>query len=78
VGFRYFVQDIAVALHLNGWVRNLWDGNVEVMAEGERTSLEQLLAALRRGPRASQVSGVNFEWGEYKGEFLSFHVKSTY
>jgi len=78
VGFRYFVQDAAVALKLSGWVRNLWSGEVEVMAEGERKSLEQLLAMLRRGPRAAHVSGVNFEWGEYTGGHASFYVKSTY
>lgn len=78
VGFRYFVQDTAVALRLSGWVRNLWNGGVEVMAEGERGALEKLLAALRRGPRAAHVSGVDFEWGEYTGEFQSFYVRSTY
>jgi acylphosphatase len=78
VGFRFFVQDAAVLLRVTGWVRNLWSGEVEVLAEGERPALEQLLAALRRGPRSSQVDGVNFEWGEYRGEFSSFYVKSTY
>jgi acylphosphatase len=78
VGFRYFVQDTAVALHLKGWVRNLWRGDVEVMAEGERPALEQLLAALRRGPRSAQVDSVHLEWGEYTGEFRSFHIKYTY
>jgi acylphosphatase len=78
VGFRYFVQDTAVVLRLSGWVRNLWSGEVEVMAEGERQALEQLLSSLRRGPRAAHVKGVAFEWGQYTGEFLSFYVKSTY
>jgi acylphosphatase len=78
VGFRYYVLDAAVALGVNGWVRNLWDGDVEVMAEGERDALERLLAVLRRGPRAAHVGGVDVEWGEFTGEFASFHVKSTY
>jgi len=78
VGFRYFVQDTAVALRLSGWVRNLWSGEVEVMAEGQRQALEQLLVALRRGPRSAQVTNVNPEWEEYTGKFQSFHVKSTY
>lgn len=78
VGFRYYVVDTAVPLGLTGWVRNLWDGDVEVIAEGERGALEKLLAVLRRGPRAAHVSGVNVDWGEYKGEFSSFHLKSTY
>ncbi len=78
VGFRYFVQDTAASLRLKGWVRNLWSGEVEVMAEGERPALEQLLIALRKGPRSAQVTSVNPEWEEYTGEYHSFHVKSTY
>lgn len=78
VGFRYFVLDAAVALGLSGWVRNLWDGDVELIAEGEREALEKLLPILRRGPRVAHVSGVDFEWGEYTGKFASFNVKSTF
>jgi acylphosphatase len=78
VGFRYYVLDAAVPLGVKGWVRNLWDGDVEVMAEGNRDALEKLIAVLRRGPRAAHVSGADVEWGEYQGEFSSFHVKSTY
>ena len=77
VGFRYFVQDAANLLGLSGWVRNRWDGTVEVLAEGERSRLEQLLTALRRGPRSAQVMGVNFTWQEYNGEFTGFRVKQT-
>ena len=78
VGFRFFVQDTAVSLHLGGWVRNLWSGGVEVVAEGDRSALEQLLAALLRGPRGAHVSGIDFEWEEPSGEFKSFYVRSTF
>ena len=77
VGFRYYVQENASNLGLKGWVRNRWDGTVEVMAEGERQALEMLLALLRRGPRASTVSGVNFEWQPPSGEFKHFQVRMT-
>lgn len=77
VGFRYFVQDSANLLGLTGWVRNRWDGTVEVIAEGGRNSLEQLLTALRRGPRSAHVTGVNFTWQDFVGEFSSFRVKQT-
>jgi acylphosphatase len=77
VGFRYFVQENAVALGLTGWVRNRWNSAVEVTAEGERSRLEKLLAALRRGPRASFVSDVNFEWEIATGEFKDFRVRQT-
>jgi acylphosphatase len=62
VGFRYFVQETALALGVNGWVRNRWNGAVEVLAEGDRKSLEQLAAALQRGPRGAFVSDLRLEW----------------
>ncbi|HWQ83665.1 MAG TPA: acylphosphatase [Anaerolineales bacterium] len=77
VGFRYFVQDAAKLLGLNGWVRNRRDGTVEIQAEGERSRLEQLLAAVRRGPRSAHVMGVDFAWQEYSGEFSDFRVRQT-
>lgn len=77
VGFRNFVQENANRLNLTGWVRNRWDGTVEVTAEGDRQDLENLLQALRRGPRASTVSGVRPEWQDPNGEFEYFKVKMT-
>jgi len=77
VGFRYFVEETAITLDLKGWVRNRWDGSVEVVAEGERQSLEKLLHALRRGPRSAQVSDVRTEWSPASGEFDHFRVRMT-
>ena len=77
VGFRSYVQETAIHLRLTGWVRNRWDGSVEVNAEGPKPDLEKLLSALRRGPRASTVSGVTSEWKAATGEFNSFHVRMT-
>lgn len=75
VGFRAFVIRNANRLGLSGWVRNRWDYTVEVMAEGERGSLEQLLSALRRGPSAAMVTQVRPEWKEASSEFEGFRVK---
>ncbi len=77
VGFRYFVQDTALALRLKGWVRNRWDGSVEVLAEGERLNLEKLLAALQRGPRAARVTRLTHEWQTPTNEFASFSIRPT-
>jgi len=77
VGFRYFVQENAIRLNLSGWVRNRWDGTVEVIAEGDRQDLEKLLQVLRRGPRASTVSGVHPEWQDASGEFDYFRIKMS-
>ena len=77
VSFRYFVVDRAGLLKVNGWVRNRWDGTVEVVAEGEQQTLDNLLSALRRGPPAAHVMGVQSEWQEATGEFKGFHIRPT-
>jgi acylphosphatase len=58
VGFRWFVLREAHRLDVRGWVSNMPDGSVEVVAEGPSGSLAQLLQALARGPGAAEVSGV--------------------
>jgi acylphosphatase len=78
VGFRAFVVETGLVLGATGWARNHWDGSVEVVAEGDQKTLEDLLAALRRGPRISRVSQVEQDWGTATGEFSTFHVKSTF
>ena len=74
MGFRYFVQRKAVDYELTGWVKNLWDRSVELVAEGDETGLENLLAAVRRGPSGSNVTNVDSTWEEYQGEFESFRI----
>jgi acylphosphatase len=77
VGFRAFVERNAWQLSVTGWVRNRWDGTVEVLAEGERASLDQLLSALRRGPSASRVKKVKPHWKPASGEFSRFSMRPT-
>ena len=55
VGFRYFAQKRATALGVSGWARNLDDGRVEVYGVGTPDRLSDLGAALRTGPRMSDV-----------------------
>lgn len=75
VNFRYYTQRRASSLDLTGYVRNLWDGTVEVVAEGPRQSLEELLAFLRVGPRAALVTQVDTEWPGPAGTFTHFEVR---
>lgn len=77
VSFRYFVLEQAAELDLMGWVRNRWDGSVEVTAEGSRNKLEQLLQTLRQGPPMARVDNVDFAWLDASGEFVGFNVRST-
>jgi acylphosphatase len=58
VGFRWFVLREAHRLELRGWVTNLRDGSVEVVAEGTMAELAELERALRRGPTLAQVQDV--------------------
>lgn len=59
VGFRYFVVTKVRAIGgLSGWVRNRYDGSVEVEAQGSRAAVAQLISALKVGPRWSQVEHV--------------------
>ncbi len=77
VGFRAFVADHADALGLTGWVRNTYEGKVEVTAEGSRQALERLLDKLRTGPRMSYVSDVEKEWSQATGEYEYFFIART-
>lgn len=61
VGFRWFVARAARDLAISGWVRNAEDGTVEVAAEGTPAQVEQLLAALGRGPSQAVVQAVEIE-----------------
>ncbi len=75
VGFRDFVYMRARFLGLRGYVRNLPDmRSVEVVAEGERYALEQLLDHLREGPRGARVDGLDVAWGEPTGRHTTFGV----
>lgn len=75
VGYRFFVIRRAELLGLTGWVKNLPDGTVEVVAEGDRELLEELIKELWKGPSAAQVTDVVVNWERYTGEFKNFDVR---
>lgn len=77
VGFRYFVQAKAALIGLTGWVRNTHEGEVEVLAEGPKSGLDDLMMYLGRGPRSAYVTGVHPEWQIATGEFYSFEIRNT-
>ncbi len=58
VGYRYFAYREALALRLNGYVKNLPDGDVEVVAEGEENSIEVFLQILKKGPSFAHVTDI--------------------
>ncbi len=75
VFYRMFVLQEASGLDLCGRVCNLRDGRVQVVAEGERKGLEQLLQRLHRGPSGARVADVAAEWGEYRHEYQDFQIE---
>ena len=75
VGYRYFVVNHALALGLRGYVRNMRDGRVEVLAQGTKPNLERLLALLQRGPSAAEVNEIDTHWGQPTEHLSGFHVR---
>ena len=75
VFFRANTQDEARALGLTGWVRNLADGRVEVVAEGEEEKLKRLITWCRKGPPGARVQDVQVNWKGFIGEFQDFRIK---
>jgi len=75
VGFRFFAILNARKLGVSGFVRNLRDGRVEVVAEGELESVDVLIKRLREGPPGANVVGVDVRLEKYEGEFSDFSVE---
>jgi acylphosphatase len=74
VNFRYSTYEEARRLGVSGWVRNLPDGRVEVLAEGDRRALEALVDWCRRGPPHASVEAVEARWLAYAGDLEPFTV----
>jgi len=77
VGYRVSTLDEARRLGLAGWVRNRFDGSVEVLAEGSDAKLALLLSFLRQGPWGAVVTSVDENWAEAQGAPMPFQVKRT-
>lgn len=74
VFFRSSTEEKAFELGIKGWVRNLRDGRVEAVFEGEKEKVEEMLRWCHEGPPYARVANVEITWEEYKGEFRSFGV----
>ena len=75
VSFRYYTCQQARQSGVTGYVRNRWDGTVEVVAEGEREKVARLLNWLHKGPRMAYVEKVDARWLPFSGEFRDFEVR---
>ncbi len=75
VGFRYFASDVASRENLDGWVRNLPDGRVEIEAEGDAEALTRFEHRLRQGPRSAEVERLDVEERQPGGRAHGFFIR---
>jgi acylphosphatase len=75
VGFRYYVQDHASVEGVHGYVRNLPDGRVEALIEGDEESVVRVERALRRGPSGAQIDDVVVESAVPSGRATGFSIR---
>lgn len=74
VFFRHHTQEMAIRLGLTGWVKNLQDGGVEAVFEGDEETVNQIIRWCRQGPSQAKVTRVHQMWEDYKGEFKDFSI----
>jgi len=74
VGFRYTTKTVATGFEVNGSVRNLPDGRVELVAEGDRTELEAFRDAIRGAGLAGFIRDERVVWSEVTNEFHGFEI----
>jgi acylphosphatase len=78
VGFRYTVQDIAEKLGVYGWVKNLEDGRVEIIAEAEEKDLNEFLDKILKGSLGRYIKDTDLRWEKPSKEFNDFDIKFDY
>jgi acylphosphatase len=77
VGFRYFTRDVAAREGVTGWVRNLPDGRVEAVVEGEVDAVTRVERALWQGPGGARVADVTVDDAEPpSGAYHGFSIRS--
>ena len=76
VGYRYLSQKQAQKEGLSGYVKNLDDGSVEVVVEGDETKLKEFIQWCYNGVGPAQVHKIEENWSELTGEFSDFMIKS--
>jgi acylphosphatase len=75
VFYRSTAKRIAESLLLTGWVRNLRDGRVEIIVEGEDGNLTKFIEWCKRGSVGAEVESVDAKREDYKGEFRGFEIR---
>lgn len=74
VFFRFWAKKIADKLGIYGWVKNLENGQVEAVFEGEKSKVEKIIEACKKGPRHASVANVEVSWDRSEGILDSFDI----
>ena len=74
VGFRYTAENLATQYGVTGYVKNLGNGQVELVVEGEELTLKNMLADLR-GQMDRYVENEQLDWFDPTGEFIGFMIR---
>jgi acylphosphatase len=75
VFFRQETKEKAEELGVFGWVKNLPDGQVEAVFEGEKDKVEQIIKWAQKGPSLAKVNGLDLTWEDFKDEFKKFEIR---
>ncbi len=77
VGFRVTAEEVAEELEVVGWVKNLRDGRVELVAEADEATLQQYLDSVRNGPMKNFIASAEATWGPATSVFNEFAIRYT-
>jgi len=78
VFFRSETRREARKRGVKGWIRNMPDGRVEAVFEGEEDNVKEVIRFCKRGPPGARVTGVDVVWESYTGEFRDFEIRYGY
>lgn len=74
VGYRYFIARFALGLDINGYARNLFNGDVEISAEGKKELLDALIEKAEEGPPGAKVKTCKVEWLDFLKKYDKFEI----
>ncbi|MFZ2330225.1 MAG: acylphosphatase [Atribacterota bacterium] len=75
VAFRYYARNMAYQLGVGGWIKNLANGQVELVVDGSKNSVNEMIEWCKQGPRMAQVENVEVDWLPCSVEYSHFQVK---
>ena len=74
VAFRYYAKIMADKFIVKGWIKNLPNGEVEIMIEGNKERVTRMIEWCKKGPSMAFVEDINIDWLPYTGQFNRFSI----